>query len=434
MLKNLKLITKNPYFWATLILMLASFFLRFWRLDEPNEIVFDETYYAKYANNYLVGESFFDVHPPIGKLLIAIGIKFFGFNAFGWRFTEAILGGLIIFVSYFLFKRVFKNRAVGFLTALFIAFDGLFLVNSRIALLDSFLVFFVLSAYLFFFLYKDEIRPRRQAIYLLLTGIAGGLAVATKWTGIAPLAVIWIWHFGEIIVRAIRQRRRAENSETKLLHRNVASAPFESKNNFFYFLFGFFALIILPAAIYLGSFIFNRTDQTFWQYIAWWHQQTWGFHRKLKDAHPYMSRWWSWLYLARPVWFYYKESGDIVRGVIALGNPLLWWSGMGFLFWSIVKVIKKKELLFPLFAFAAAYIPWIFIGRTQFNYYIIGAMPFYFSLIAYWLVQIYKKDRFSVYFYIALIFATFMFFYPLLTAYPISKEYYQWHIWFRNWI
>ena len=34
----------------------------------------------------------FVVHPPVGKWLIALGIKLFGDNEFGWRFMGALLG------------------------------------------------------------------------------------------------------------------------------------------------------------------------------------------------------------------------------------------------------------------------------------------------------------------------------------------------------
>ncbi|GAC1489647.1 MAG: hypothetical protein NVS2B14_01090 [Chamaesiphon sp.] len=51
-----------------------SVFLRFWGLGRFNTLVFDEVYYAKFANDYLMGTSFFNAHPPLSQYIIAIGI------------------------------------------------------------------------------------------------------------------------------------------------------------------------------------------------------------------------------------------------------------------------------------------------------------------------------------------------------------------------
>ncbi len=65
-----------PWFW----LGLASIFclavgLRFWGLARFNTLVFDEVYFAKFGYNYITGTPFFDAHPPLGKYLIALGIR-----------------------------------------------------------------------------------------------------------------------------------------------------------------------------------------------------------------------------------------------------------------------------------------------------------------------------------------------------------------------
>ena len=68
--------------------------LRLWNLDSPKGKIFDEIYYATNAQSLLQngveidsksGLAQFIVHPPTGKWLIAIGIKLFGYNEFGWR-------------------------------------------------------------------------------------------------------------------------------------------------------------------------------------------------------------------------------------------------------------------------------------------------------------------------------------------------------------
>jgi dolichyl-phosphate-mannose--protein O-mannosyl transferase len=53
---------------------LVSLSLRFWQLERFNTLVFDEVYYAKFANDYLTKTPFFNAHPPLSQYIIAIGI------------------------------------------------------------------------------------------------------------------------------------------------------------------------------------------------------------------------------------------------------------------------------------------------------------------------------------------------------------------------
>lgn len=440
------------YAWGAVVLLtVISAVLHFWRLGQPGELVFDEVYYPKWGEDYLQGQSFFDVHPPLGKLLIAVGVWLFhaspeaGTGAFGWRFMAALFGTLITPLTYLVAIKIFGEQktvnseqgtthndnssasaslgrdgqftvhssrsatAVALLSALFVTIDGLLLVQGRIALLDSFLVAFVLAAYASFLWFRDAQTLKSASWYLVLTGIFFGLAIATKWTGAAPIGVLLIWFM------AFRRKLPA----VKPL---VAVASF----------------IIIPAAIYIVSFIFNERSKDFWPYLLEWHIQTWNFHAGLHSTHPYESRWWSWLYLARPVWYYYKDSGDgLIRGIIALGNPILWWGGIIALMASLIGLVRRNlALILPTLAFLAAYAPWWFIGRTQFQYYIVGGVPFLFMLLAWWLVRCYQLPglRPLVISYVTLSLLSFIFFFPLLTAYPITNEYYKLHIWFKRWI
>ena len=97
--------------------------LRWPRLSQPNEIVFDETYYVKDAyailkNGYertavenadqliLQGRTdifeasgSFVAHPPMGKWVIALGEQIGGLNSFGWRIGVAVMGTLLVLVT-----------------------------------------------------------------------------------------------------------------------------------------------------------------------------------------------------------------------------------------------------------------------------------------------------------------------------------------------
>jgi len=165
--------------------------LRLWRLNLPSGYIFDEVYYAKNAASLITagvelndqGESEFVVHPPLGKWLIGIGIRIFGNNEFGWRFSAAIFGSFAVLLIYLIVKKLFASEFLSITAALLFALDGLNLVMSRVALLDIFLMVFILLA--FYFLLLNN---------YLAVGIALGLALATKWSGgfLIPVFLLFV--------------------------------------------------------------------------------------------------------------------------------------------------------------------------------------------------------------------------------------------------
>ena len=136
---------------APIVIALISFVLRIFNLGTPKGFVFDEVYYVDGARDFLKygvevdgTKPEFIVHPPVGKWLIASGIKLFGDNEFGWRFASAVIGTLLILVFARLVHVLYYSPFLTALGAGLISIDGLLLVHSRTALLDLFLTFFTL--------------------------------------------------------------------------------------------------------------------------------------------------------------------------------------------------------------------------------------------------------------------------------------------------
>ena len=63
-----------------ILLCLLSFYSRFCLLDHPNEVVFDESHFGSFVNHYVRGHYFFDIHPPVGKLLLYASGLLFGYH------------------------------------------------------------------------------------------------------------------------------------------------------------------------------------------------------------------------------------------------------------------------------------------------------------------------------------------------------------------
>jgi dolichyl-phosphate-mannose-protein mannosyltransferase len=393
---------------------------RLWRLDSPKGYIFDEIYYAKNAFSLISsgveldqeGGAEFVVHPPLGKWLIGIGIKLFGNNEFGWRSSSALFGSASVLLIYLIAKRLFKLEFLALSAALLMALDGLSLVMSRVALLDIFLMFFVLLT--FYFLLKED---------YWLSGLAIGLGVSTKWSAafLIPVLLLLTLKLKELNLSQILKRAGQ--------------------------------FIFLPMAIYLTSWIgwfvsdkgWSRNSgsnpiSSLWNY----HFEILNFHTNLVEKHSYSANPWSWLVLGRPTSFYY-QSGDscgadeCAQEILAMGTPLLWWSAviavaitLGF---YLKSVNKSAEIV--LAGFAGTYLPWfIFQDRTMFYFYSITTLPFLILALIYCFDLLLKNRNYQrvIQIFILTIAINFIYFLPIYIGIEIPYSDWLNRMWLPSWI
>jgi dolichyl-phosphate-mannose--protein O-mannosyl transferase len=73
--------------------MVVACIVRFYRISEPDQVVFDEVHFGAFAGQYIRREYYFDVHPPLAKMMNAlaawaVGFKGdFGFDSIGDSYT-----------------------------------------------------------------------------------------------------------------------------------------------------------------------------------------------------------------------------------------------------------------------------------------------------------------------------------------------------------
>src|SRR5438105_12464100 len=182
-------------------------------LGKPNDIapnspfVFDELYFANDAQKDLLGQDYFDPEPPLAKLIIAIGIKFFGFNSFGWRFMPALFGTALIPLIYLLARQLLAVRFFAVAAGVLAAFDGLTFVEARTAVIDIIPITFVVLAYLLFHLHLNADTVWRRRWMIIATGVVLGLAIGSKWTTLAAYGTIIVILVFRLIVRWTRYDR-----------------------------------------------------------------------------------------------------------------------------------------------------------------------------------------------------------------------------------
>jgi len=406
--------------WPIAAILTFALSIRLWRLSLPTGYIFDEVYYAKNANSLLSsaveldaqGQAEFVVHPPFGKWLIAIGIRFFGNEEFGWRFASAIFGTLSILLIYLIVKKLFNSEFLSITAALLMAFDGLNLVMSRVALLDIFLMFFILLS--IYFLITNN---------LWLSGSAIGLAISIKWSAafLIPLVILFVVIYNKVTFRN--------------LYKVVSQ------------------FTLLPISIYFASWsgwIFSsqgwarQSESNVFASLWNYHLQILDFHQGLDDKHAYQANPWSWLVLGRPTSFYYESPSDCgaekcAQEILAIGTPLLWWISIfavAITFGFLVTKLERAAAII-LLGFVGTYLPWFFIqSRTTFYFYSISILPFLILAFIYCFNQLlnianYKKYIIS---FVILVAINFIYFLPIYLG--ISIPYSQWlsRMWFESWI
>ena len=394
--------------------------LRLWRLNQPKGYIFDEIYYAKNAASLIndgvelnaQGDAEFVVHPPLGKWLIGLGIKAFGNNEFGWRISAALIGSASVLLIFMITKSLFNSLFLSNSAAALMSLDGLHLVMSRVALLDIFLMFFILLAFYLILLNN-----------LWLSGVVIGVAGATKWSAffLIPLLILLTINFSKF--------------HWSTLVKRIAQ------------------YILTPLGIYFISWsgwIFNSKGwgrdsgsnlfSSLWNY----HREIITFHRELTETHAYAANPWSWLVLGRPTSFYYQTptncgASSCSQEILAIGTPMLWWVGVFAIAITFGFFMSKPDRIsaFVLAGIAGTYLPWFFIqDRTTFYFYSISILPFLILSVINLMNWALNKglDRRYLYGYLVLVGVNFIYFLPILVGLEIPYSDWINRMWLPSWI
>lgn len=405
------------WIWAGVIGLIALV-LRLVSLAYPEEIIFDEVYYANEGHSMLLHGSEWDleknnpkfiVHPPLGKWLIAIGIKLFGFDSFGWRVSAVVAGVASVVILVRVGRRLFGSTALGCLAGLLLTLDGMHFVSSRTALLDIFLMVFVLASFACLVIDRDTRRegwlraleggldPTRQQPELgipwwrISAAVLAGCALAVKWSAVWYIAtflvLLVVWEFGTQRSAGVPQSLRWS---TQRLAATFSWA----------WLFGTLTVVVYLVS-WTGWFLDDGAMYRHWlrdQGQAEWpvlgalrnlfeyHSQAYGFHTGLTTEHQYQSWPWQWLLLGRPVAYYWSDAGfcgapSCAAEILLLGTPLLWWSFLPAMLAVLWYAISRRDWrAWTILSCATmGILPWFVYmldDRTMFYFYALPSTPF----------------------------------------------------------
>jgi len=380
------------YYRFILVLILAwSFLTRIYNLYLPENYVFDEVYHAVTAklvarndpqayewwNPPIEPNTAVDwLHPPIAKYTQALGILAFGENSFGWRISSVVFGVLVIAALFKVAELAFDSKPLALLAALIGSFDGLLLVQSRVAMNDIHLTFFILLTLIFYLTY---LKKKHSGWWLLATGVSAGLAMGTKWSGLYILGLIGLWEG----IRILKKWWHAYQQKT--LH--LSEVLFSLTKLVL-------TLILVPFFLYIAAYSHMFIQGKDWQHFSDLHYQIWWYQTNLEATHTYQSRPWQWFFNVRPVWYHVNYVNENrVGNIYAFGNPAVLWSGVlavgVTLIYLISQLWKRKKistsLLLIFTSYLIVWLPWELSPRIMFFYHYTPAIPLLAILIAYWL-------------------------------------------------
>lgn len=392
---------------------------------------FDEIYHARTAYEHILNIYPYEVsHPPLGKITIGLGIKLFGYNPFGWRFTGTLFGVLMLPLIFIFIKNLFGKTIVAACGTLIFAFDFMHFVQTRIATIDTYGVFFIILMYYFMYRYlvQDYDTPFRKTLLpLFLCGLFFGFGAASKWTAVySGLGLLIIY----VIRQIIRGRYYKKLGDIKAFRKYLAATLLVSVAFF----------VIIPAICYYLSYIPYGTAKGMsvsegmlrdpkYLKLVWDNQKFMlSYHGKLVAEHPYSSPWWQWILDLRPILYYLKDlGGGLKSSFAAFGNPVVWWSGIGAVISLGIAVIKRRDKLaaFILVGYFAQLLPWMIISRIVFIYHYFPNVVFIVLGLSYMFNDLCEKKRSwtagAVPLFTAAALLLFMIFYPVLTGVPISR-------------
>jgi dolichyl-phosphate-mannose-protein mannosyltransferase len=353
---------------TSVILFFLSQVLFLVNIQFPRTVDFDEFHYVPSAKQFLeLRENQNWEHPPLGKLIMAAGIKTWGDRPIGWRYMSTVFGSLTLVGMYILGWMLFVDTGIALWAALLTLANHLLYVQSRIGMLDTFMVGFLIWALVgFCAAWNPLVRKKDVKNWLAFSGVMFGLSTACKWFSVVP----WAACAGLVVLLRLREPPPEENKskESKL---TAPSKVWNPPGLWQDISWGRLALSlgVIPVAAYFITFIpflfipgtiHSPLDFLTMQYRMWDGQL------RVVSSHPYMSNWWQWPLLNRPIWYAFDHDGaDFVRGVILLGNPLIMWTGLlalGVCIWDLIAHRNRDAFLITFF-YAIFYSCWLIIPR-----------------------------------------------------------------------
>lgn len=416
----------DPVGWSGLLAS-AFLLLTLYRLGVPSTPYFDEVHYLPAARALAeFGPVANQEHPLLGKEIIALGMALFGDAPQGWRIFSALSGGIALFafmrMLWFASLSRFSTLAGGVLLATALPL----FVQSRIAMLDIFMVGFAMVA---LWMCAAALRePETGRWRLAVAGVALGFSMASKWN-VVPLAVLPGLVFLAVRLRSaglsfVSAKRGAPLPGMSLAEAGVwlGLVPLIA-----------YAITFVPA-LYFAQGAMVPSPAGFVE----WHRRMIELQDAVVNPHPYQSTWTDWVLDRRAIWYLYEQADGAQRGVLLVGNPVVMLGGLVALAWCLWAGVARRNpaAIAMVLLYAASLSLWIVAAKpVQFYYHYFLPSCFLAGALALALDALWRAGwRKSALGTLSASCIFFAYFFPILSAAPLAgpQDFLYW-AWFEGW-
>ncbi len=486
-IQNLLSDKSNQKFLFAVIILFIAYLTYFMGYYNPPYIFWDENYHIASAEKYIENVAYMEPHPPLGKMLIALGDKVIGVNSklnkTGFTETDyvntlpgnysfagvrlfpvlaALFSGLIFFLILCLLT---GNNLISMLLSSFYLFDNAIIVHSRGAMLDSIQIFFILCT-IFVFLKAYKKGNSVNSFYYSLMGLFTGLACMVK----VNSAIVLLLYPMLFIGTNFKQISSFKINFAIIIDLLKKIA------------FSVVPMLLISAVIWqihfgLGTKMpVNQNyfiSERYAEIIA--EKQTWNplnFPIMLSDNLMYMenyqkgvpkldlnkegengSRPITWPFGNKSINYRWNRNGAVTQYLYLQGNPLIWGFAILSIFISIPVMffirrdknpkIREKGafILFFLIIYTFYMIAMIRIERVMYLYHYFIPLIITFFIFALNFSYIFRKEiesksplfLFTVSLFVLLIISVFLFYSPFTYYLPINRTDFIKRIWFEFW-
>lgn len=283
-----------------IIVLVISAVVRLHGIDLAKSVMWDEAHFGKFGSYYLKREVYFDVHPPLGKLLVGLSGWLAGYdgqfefnlgkqydssvNYLPMRVFNAMFGIMCAPVAYKTAVAMGYNQWTVWFISLLVCLEFQLLCLSKFILLDSFLLFFtVLTFYCLVKIHNcrvnHQLLKRKGLTWLVALGFNVGCVCLVKWVGLFVTVLVGLYTIYDLVIRTyevltaesdafkVKEKETDNTIEYNRIGTVVTSSGTKAvnedkhshqkitwKNYFCHWIVRIVTLIIIPFIIYLICF------------------------------------------------------------------------------------------------------------------------------------------------------------------------------------
>lgn len=423
-------------------------------------------------------KTYFDIHPPLGKLTLAFfgwlvgyrSVDGFDYDEIGKNYgtvlyyplreIAAVFGVLTVPLLYLTARQLGVSWVGALVSAGLFCFDNLNIIESRLILMDSQIVFYlVLSLYCALRLWQSKARTRDRLYWLTATGFICGCSISVKWTALATPGLIAIVSFFGLHFLG------DPLSLLECLWAGTVGISFYVALFYVHFKtmlktgpgVGFFTEGFRKTLIGEPNYDPTATRDSFPSLFVYLNKYMLSANAGITTRHNWESYWYQWIVNWRGLLYYNNEEKETGRwaSVYLHGNPLvIWISGacVGIFIIAMLLSARYREksmvigrtkeslqyamntCMFLFWGWLINLLPYILVDRSAFVYHYLPGLLYAQLLTGVLVDQLpHRLSILIMVIFLTAVICTYWYYIPWIYCFPITSEQHAARRWLPRW-